>query len=784
MREDDSFCLSVGSPSKPVLQNHPSTVNTATTSPCVPSPVDTAITSPCVPSPVDTATTSPCIPSPVDIATYASDPVRVASLTDEVKYTLISQRKPESSFKYPKTKFTDTRRKEGASFRGCNSEWLDKYEFLSYSKSKDGLYCLSCVLFATQSGQSGNAQSMVETPYSSWKYCLRSVAKHSNLMYHKRNAAKMSAFLATHNNQKQRIDFSISAVEKERVARNRVYISSILKCLEFCGRQGLALRGHRDDSTSDSLSQGNFKALIDFCIEAGDQDLQHHLETCQKNATYISKTSQNELLVCVKEHIQGEIVKEIKNQDLGVNFAVLADEVSDVSNWEQLGLVLRYVKDGKPVEKLVEFIPCESITGEAIHAKIKESLHQLALDQADCRAQGYDGAGNMAGRLKGCAARFTQEVPRAIYFHCASHQLNLALSAACRMPEIQCAMSTLKAVGLFYKYSPKRQRELEKSVQLANSERSAEEEPLISKTKIKMLCETRWVERHTVLEDFDEMYAAILDCLDNIASPRQRETDPNWDSKSITEGSGLYTAITAPAFIATFQSVRFLFGFTKDLSVLLQGSAKDILSAYEDISLVTEELKSIRENVEKEFPPIFQKMLTMANVSGHEDITIPRRCGKQTYRSNVEADSPEVYWRRSTFLPFLDFLISELRSRFDQMTSTAVMGLSFIPSHLPTLTDDMTSKVHSFYLPDLPSPATFHQEVRLWKRKWEGLEQDQALPTDLQDTLSVANHHLFPNICRILYFSSPLSQQHKLRDQTLLLSTSNHPSEAVWVQIG
>ena len=49
------------------------------------------------------------------------------------------------------------------------------------------------------------------------------------------------------------------------------------------------LRGHRDDSTSESPNQGNFKALLDLRIDAGDIALDQHLKTCAKYATYIKK---------------------------------------------------------------------------------------------------------------------------------------------------------------------------------------------------------------------------------------------------------------------------------------------------------------------------------------------------------------------------------------------------------------------------------------------------------------------------------------------------------------
>ena len=84
--------------------------------------------------------------------------------------------------------------------------------------------------------------------------------------------------------------------------------------------------------------------------------LKEHLETCSKNASHISKTTQNELLECIKEYIQDDIISEIRSQKIGPKFGIQVDEVTDISNSEQLGLVLRYVKNGKPIERLIEYI--------------------------------------------------------------------------------------------------------------------------------------------------------------------------------------------------------------------------------------------------------------------------------------------------------------------------------------------------------------------------------------------------------------------------------------------
>ena len=49
---------------------------------------------------------------------------------------------------------------------------------------------------------------------------------------------------------------------------------------------------------------------------------------------------------------------------------------------------------------------------------------------------------------------------------------------------------------------------------------------------------------------------------------------------------------------------------------------------------------------EKEFKPVFDSMLAMAEMCGSAG-------------SNVKASPPEEYWRRTIFVPFLGHLIQE-----------------------------------------------------------------------------------------------------------------------------
>ena len=407
-----------------------------------------------------------------DIGDIACRIISRASVVDtDTKTKLINIRMPEDDFKFPARIYKDTHEKDGLKRRYCSRDWFRLFDFIAYSKQLDGLFCLCCVLFPVTPTTGQRAKVLISQPYRNWKDAKSDLQNHSSLRYHQDSKALMDGFLWTAKMPENIIENRLSVEREQLMSRNRTVLTSVVKTIELCGRQGFALRGHRDDfkNYAPFVNCGNFMALVDFRIDFGDTELKKNMETCARNATYMSKTAQNELLECVKQYVQSIIIQQIK--DGGGFYGIQADEVTDVSNWEQLGLVVRYICNGQVVERLLEYIKCESCTGEKVSEAIISTLQQLQLDPMLCRAQTYDGAGNMAGCKNGCAALFQKINPRAPYFHCASHGLNLALSHASKVPEIRNMICVLQSVGIFFKYSPKRQRQFEQAVErhIANS---------------------------------------------------------------------------------------------------------------------------------------------------------------------------------------------------------------------------------------------------------------------------------------------------------------------------
>jgi len=234
------------------------------------------------------------------------------------------------------------------------------------------------------------------------------------------------------------------------------------------------------------VNDGNFQALLQFCIDAGDQVLKDHLKTVGSNAIYTSKEAQNEMITICGDIIRSKILLRVCEAQF---FSIIADEATDSANDEQLSISIRFVENGSPQEKFFGFHECQSgITGEAIASDILGQLTTWQLDSHLLRGQAFDGAGAMAGRTKGVAAHITSLHPRALYNHCAAHRLNLCVVKLCSVTHVRNMMQTADALARFFKNSLERQLALEAWIEnIFHEER---------RRKLKEMCQTRWVERH------------------------------------------------------------------------------------------------------------------------------------------------------------------------------------------------------------------------------------------------------------------------------------------------
>jgi hypothetical protein len=90
-------------------------------------------------------------------------------------------------------------------------------------------------------------------------------------------------------------------------------------------------------------------------------------------------------------------------------------------------------------------------------------------------------------------------------------------------------------------------------------------------------------------------------------------------------------------------------------------------------------------------------------------------------RDNVQSGGPEDYFRKSITVPFIDYMINGMKTRFTDLHARAALGLQLVPSvitMLPKLED------FSFFLTDLSCKDTLHATLAQWYSLWQSRDPD------------------------------------------------------------
>ena len=507
------------------------------------------------------------------------------------------------------------------------------------------------------------------------------------------------------------------------------------------------MRGHRDDwpalleRDDDIHNAGNFHALLQFRVDAGDQVLKEHLKMAHHNAMYTSKTIQNQMIVICGELLRNKILADVKAAKF---FSVIADEGTDVANNEQLSISLRYVpNDDGPQERFLGFHKCQTgVSGEAIAGDILKQLANWQLEPRFLRGQAYDGAGAMAGRVRGTAARILSIYPKAVYTHCAAHRLNLCIVKCCNIREVNNMMQTADKIAHFFKYSPKRQGALETWIDNLFPEEK--------RKKLKEMCRTRWVERHEAFEVFSDLFLPIVCCLEKISL----SSSSDWNSDTRSDSHSFLLALSQFPFIMTLTTTQNVLAYTKGLSVKLQGQYVDFACAHHEINNLKTALQNIRSSVDNFHARIYSEAMAIARSVGVEE-SMPRSAGRQQHRHNIQAQNVRDYFRLNLTIPLLDHLISELTSRFDDNSSQATFEfLRLLPSSISSsqhgISKDDIKTIVQLYEDDLPSLISFDAELDLWLHHWKAEPQLASELSTPGKALRFADKDFYPNVNTLL----------------------------------
>ena len=182
--------------------------------------------------------------------------VGVTSVPNDIAQTVAFPPVRPVNVKFPATKF-------GSTTRTFNVAWYDKFNWLEYSVECNACYCYPCCIFGASSsyGRSGPESAFTTTGFRNWK---KATSKDGVLNRHVNSVAHKQAEIAWHRykcnlEQGSSISDWLNSARSVTITQNRHYLMSILKIQLVCGKQDIALRGHREGS--DSSNRGNFLEL-------------------------------------------------------------------------------------------------------------------------------------------------------------------------------------------------------------------------------------------------------------------------------------------------------------------------------------------------------------------------------------------------------------------------------------------------------------------------------------------------------------------------------------------
>lgn len=699
----------------------------------------------------------------IDVGFYI-EKQSTSSITDLEKFNILKCAwTPDNKFIFPFSVHMKNK-KEVKCY--LSQKHFNCFNWLTYSCKNKGLFCKYCFLFSNKYGGINKAtplKKLVTVPLDKYSKLLGKdgdLTAHEQNKYHKESVAFALDFMKIYERPQDGVLVKLDSARQLQIKENRERLIPIIESIIFLGRQNLALRGHRDygeisvssvdeqisgdsNNSQSILNEGNFRELLRYRVASGDEKLKTFLENTSSRATYISNTTQNELIKCCGEEILNTVLTKIKENKY---YGVIFDETTDISRGSQMSIIVRYLEENHHVsEDFVAFIDVHDdnfedfkeepvVSGKVLATTVLSFLENTGLDLNDCVAIATDTCSVMLSDQKGAVVELQKSLKNAIKCPCYSHALNLSLSKSSSVQDIRNAIGTMKEIINFFNVSPKRNKVLKQILIDGNS----------GHEQLKKLCETRWTERHEAVLRFKTYFVEIVSALELVTKWK--------DTQSSSSAQTLLNTMLTTNFIVAVYCLSFTLNFTESASKLLQKKNLDAKLAKDLIKNIISVLKEKRENAKQTFSDTFIEISKL-----HEkldlSVSLPRRVKNQTNRSNVMTDSAEDYFRITVYIPLLENVIEDLDFRFPSKIFDCLASNSLVPSEIVkksrTEISASMESISKYLAPIITEKEEFiasklRSEIELWVESWNKSEND--LPNDAISAFSHCNKDMYPYI--------------------------------------
>ncbi|XP_076892021.1 uncharacterized protein LOC143543632 [Bidens hawaiensis] len=264
------------------------------------------------------STSSPSIRSKINLDDLPSDPANRPPITsyhpnqiDDVRRAYLVKK----AFQPRGHNFKWSNYSSGQ--RRFSVKWYDKYDWLECSTKQEKAYCLCCYLFNGSVGNQGGREEHIGEVNS----------------VHNNSVQKCDYLL----NQKRSYEANVTKNSNEENIANWYRLLGSVCSLRFLLENSLSFPGHNE--SEDSFSKGLFLVILKLICENNPDIGKYCLGNAKKNNKLTAPSIQKDIIDCFAKEVTQRLCEEFKDDVFGM----LANEPSDVSQKEQMAIVLRYV---------------------------------------------------------------------------------------------------------------------------------------------------------------------------------------------------------------------------------------------------------------------------------------------------------------------------------------------------------------------------------------------------------------------------------------------------------
>ena len=142
----------------------------------------------------------------------------------------------------------------------------------------------------------------------------------------------------------------------------------------------------------------------------------------------------------------------------------------------------------------------------------------------------------------------------------------------------------------------------------------------------------------------------------------------------------------------------------------------------------------------------------------------PRISKLSVYRPNIESSSTEEYYRKTLYIPFLDFVISQIKQRFSDKSKIAALFEILLPSYCHKIgiqTDKFKDLLDEFSQALASNNINFTQvksecHYIKWVKKWQAEFDVKTSPSNFVEALKMCDPCVFPCVSYLLEIASLL----------------------------